>query len=224
MSAIGTVAAGTSIFPAFLLNSVLTLPSPPPWRAVRTRFGRESVVSLGLERYDFETRCARYRSRWLVRGRWHERLSVFIPGYVFSRFDPADPHRWHEVMDLDGVVEILPGTVTEGEMDLLDALLVDFVSHGDEPVFRVSKRFLPIGGEVTIAEGPFATYRGLVEDCDGFEADVKIFGLLGRDLSVKVPTEWCHTTLKNEVDAISGRRSYPEGTRRRRGRARRANR
>jgi hypothetical protein len=199
-------------------------PEPlPPWRVVRARYGSELSVTRSLADLDLEAWCPRYRSRWVSRGRPHERLNVFLPTYVFSRFDPFDPYRWHQLMAIDGVAGFLDGIVSDLEITSL-RLLLDVIDADDEPVYEVHHRFLPVGSEVRFSSGPFVGRRTIVVATDGFTAWVKNFGLLGRDNDINVPADWCEV-ITNNVDAASGNGKgfYLERTRsKRRNRARRA--
>ena len=181
--------------PAFLLRPPRFDPPPPdPWRVVRARFGTELAVARALEtELDLEAFCPRYRSRFVVRGRFHERLTVFLPSYVFSRFDPLNPYRWHSVHAIGGVFGVLPGSVSEAEMTALRFLVaeLDDGSALGAPVCDLRRRFLPLGRTVRLVTGPFTGYDGEVTACDGLFAWIKIFGLLGRDTVIEVPADWC---------------------------------
>ena len=202
--------------PAFLFKSVvLSKPTVEPWRVVRVRFGTEPSVASALEAdLGLEVFCPRYRVRWVSRGRRLERQAVFLPTYVFARFDPADPVRWHEVHDLDGVLGLLPGIATDNELARLTELVTAY-DLDDAPIFDVRRRYLPIGSKVQIVSGPFAAYAGRVTACDGVTAWVKIFGLLGREVDVNVPADRC------QIESADPELANPDpGVTRKRGRGR----
>lgn len=217
---VATTSPGLAAFPAFLLRPVpipLPILEPDAWRVISSRPGFERRLVEALTAISLDAWSPRYRSRWVSRGRRYERLNVFLPTYVFVRFDPANPIWWHRVMSLDGVRRLLPGIVTDEELDAIRETVAD-LSTETEPVYDVKRRFLPLGSAVRFGRGPFTGYDGTVVSCDGISAWVKIFGLLGRENDINVPADWCEVL---EQSATSGHTETPRWRKRaRRGRFR----
>lgn len=165
---------------------------PPPWHAVRTRWRAEFDVAKRLEEnFDLEVYCPRYLATRVIRYRKVSELIPYLSGIVFARWDADDPCRWHDLMELTGVTGFIggtvPATVPEWQLDVVrrrigpDDLL-------EVPIDPAAWR-PDVGTHVRVIAGPFEIYTGQVESvraCDGM-TQVKIWGLLGRDVSVPVP-------------------------------------
>jgi len=96
----------------------------------------------------------------------------FFPGYVLAKLDLND-QVWHMVKDTPKVTGFLgagnkPSPVSEKEA----AALIKQIQEGvDRP--RPSIRF-DIGEEVKVADGPFASFNGFVEEVDEEKGRVKV--------------------------------------------------
>ena len=75
-----------------------------PWYAVRVRSRFEFVTSAVLAERGFETFLPSYRSRRAWSDRIKEVEIPLFPGYLFCRFDAADPYR---VLDSPGAVNVI---------------------------------------------------------------------------------------------------------------------
>ena len=75
-----------------------------PWYAVRVRSRFEFVTSAVLEEKGYETFLPSYRSRRAWSDRMKEVEIPLFPGYLFCRFDAADPYR---VLNSPGVVSVI---------------------------------------------------------------------------------------------------------------------
>lgn len=96
----------------------------------------------------------------------------FFPGYVLAKIDMSDDV-WHMIKETPKVTGFLgagnkPVAITEAEAERLIKQMQDGV---DKP--RPSVTF-EIGEEVKVAEGPFASFNGTVEEVDEEKGRVKV--------------------------------------------------
>lgn len=109
----------------------------------------------------------------------------FFPGYVLAKLDMSD-QVWHMVKDTPKVTGFLGGgnkpvPITQKEAD---ALIKQIQEGVDSP--RPSIIF-DIGEEVKVADGPFASFNGIVEEVDEEKAKLKVsVSIFGRATPVEL--------------------------------------
>lgn len=109
----------------------------------------------------------------------------FFPGYVLMKADMSD-QVWHLVKDTPRVTGFLgagnkPSPITEKEAE---ALMKQIQEGVDRP--RPSVTF-DIGEEVKVADGPFASFNGVVEEIDEEKAKLKVsVSIFGRATPVEL--------------------------------------
>ncbi|MCI5061012.1 MAG: transcription termination/antitermination protein NusG [Alphaproteobacteria bacterium] len=109
----------------------------------------------------------------------------FFPGYVLAKLDLSD-EVWHMVKDTPKVTGFLgannkPAPVSQKEAE---ALMQQIQEGVDSP--RPSITF-DIGEEVKVADGPFASFNGLVEEIDEEKAKLKVsVSIFGRATPVEL--------------------------------------
>lgn len=96
----------------------------------------------------------------------------FFPGYVLAKIDMSDDV-WHMIKDTPKVTGFLgashkPVPITEKEAERLIKQMQEGVENP-----RPSVTF-EIGEEVKVAEGPFASFNGTVEEVDEEKGRVKV--------------------------------------------------
>ena len=96
----------------------------------------------------------------------------FFPGYVLAKIDMSDDI-WHMIKETPKVTGFLgaankPHPITEAEAERL----IKQMTEGTERP-RPSVTF-EIGEEVKVAEGPFASFNGTVEEVDEEKCRVKV--------------------------------------------------
>lgn len=109
----------------------------------------------------------------------------FFPGYVLAKLDLSD-EVWHMVKNTPKVTGFLgasnkPSPITEKEA----AALIKQIQEGvDSP--RPSITF-DIGEEVKVADGPFASFNGMVEEVDEEKGKLKVsVSIFGRATPVEL--------------------------------------
>lgn len=109
----------------------------------------------------------------------------FFPGYVLAKLDMTD-EVWHMVKDTPKVTGFLgaggkPSPVSEKEAE---ALMKQIQEGVDSP--RPSVTF-DVGEEVKVADGPFASFNGLVEEIDEEKGKLKVsVSIFGRATPVEL--------------------------------------
>lgn len=109
----------------------------------------------------------------------------FFPGYVLAKLDMSD-EVWHMIKDTPKVTGFLgagnrPSPISEKEA----AALMQQIQEGIESP-RPSVIF-DIGEEVKVADGPFASFNGIVEEIDEDKAKLKVsVSIFGRATPVEL--------------------------------------
>lgn len=109
----------------------------------------------------------------------------FFPGYVLAKLDMSD-EIWHLVKDTPKVTGFLgasnkPSPISEKEAA---NLIKQLQEGGDRP--RPSIIF-DIGEEVKVADGPFASFNGVVEEVDEDKGRLKVsVSIFGRATPVEL--------------------------------------
>ena len=109
----------------------------------------------------------------------------FFPGYVLAKLDMND-EVWHLVKDTPKVTGFLgagnkPSPISEKEANQL-------LQQIQEGVERPRRSILfDVGEEVKVAEGPFASFNGVVEDIDEEKGKIKVsVSIFGRATPVEL--------------------------------------
>lgn len=109
----------------------------------------------------------------------------FFPGYVLAKLDLSD-EVWHMVKDTPKVTGFLgasnkPSPISQREAE---ALMNQIQEGIDSP--RPSVTF-DIGEEVKVADGPFASFNGVVEEVDEEKGKLKVsVSIFGRATPVEL--------------------------------------
>ncbi len=96
----------------------------------------------------------------------------FFPGYVLAKIDMSDDI-WHLIKDTPKVTGFLgaanrPHPITEAEAERLIKQMQEGVQNPRRTVT------FEVGEEVKVAEGPFASFNGVVEEVDEDKGRVKV--------------------------------------------------
>ncbi len=109
----------------------------------------------------------------------------FFPGYVLAKMEMTD-ETWHLVKDTPKVTGFLgtktrPSPITEAEADRILKQSQEGVDHPRPSVI------FEIGEQVRVADGPFTSFNGTVEDVDEEKGRVKVsVSIFGRSTPVEL--------------------------------------
>jgi transcription antitermination factor NusG len=160
-------------------------PNVHPWYAVRVRSRFEFVTSAVLEERGYETFLPSYRSRRAWSDRMKEVEIPLFPGYLFCRFDAADPYR---VLNSPGVVNVIsvgPRPLPVDEQEVASIQKVCRSGRDAQPW-----PFLQVGRRVRVECGPLAGTEGIVLEVKSICRIVVSLTLLQRSVSAEIEREW----------------------------------
>ncbi|MDX9689300.1 MAG: transcription termination/antitermination protein NusG [Proteobacteria bacterium] len=146
---------------------------------------RETALKNGLEDYFSEILVPTEEVVEIRRGKKVNAERKFIPGYVLIKMDLTD-ESWHLVKNTAKVTGFLgangkPSPISEKEAQrILNQVQEGFEHPKPSVTFEV-------GEQVRVAEGPFASFNGIVEDVDEGKSRLKVaVSIFGRATPVEL--------------------------------------
>ena len=164
------------------------------WYVVNTHSGFEKKVAQAITEQSQRKGLDEYFSQVLVpmeevievrRGKKVNSERKFFPGYILINMDMTD-ESWHLVKDTPKVTGFLgssgkPSPISKEEAQ---AILSQVQEGVDKPKRSV---IFEIGETVRVADGPFASFNGVVEDIDEEKERLKIaVSIFGRSTLVEL--------------------------------------
>lgn len=164
------------------------------WYVVNTHSGFEKKVAQAITEQSQRKGLAEYFSQVLVpmeevievrRGKKVNAERKFFPGYILINMDMTD-ESWHLVKDTPKVTGFLgssgkPSPISKEEAQ---AILSQVQEGVDKPKRSV---IFEVGETVRVADGPFASFNGVVEDIDEEKERLKIaVSIFGRSTLVEL--------------------------------------
>lgn len=121
------------------------------------------------------------------RGKKAEAKRKFFPGYVLVKMDLTDD-AWHLVKNTSKVTGFLGGNKGVKPVPISDAEASRILKQVQEGVERPRPSVtFEIGEQVKVADGPFASFNGLVEEVDEEKARLKVsVSIFGRPTPVEL--------------------------------------
>lgn len=146
---------------------------------------QETALKNGLEEHFAEILVPTEEVVEMRRGKKVTAERKFMPGYVLIKMDLTD-ESWHLVKNTAKVTGFLgaggkPSPISEKEAKrILNQVQEGFERPKPSITFE-------IGEEVRVAEGPFASFNGVVEDVDEGKARLKVsVSIFGRSTPVEL--------------------------------------
>jgi transcriptional antiterminator NusG len=146
---------------------------------------RETALKKGLEEYFSEILVPTEEVVEVRRGAKVNAERKFFPGYVLIKMDLTD-ESWHLVKNTPKVTGFLggggrPSPISDSEAQRILNQVIEGVEHPKPSVT------FEVGEQVRVADGPFATFIGTVEEVDEGKARLKVaVSIFGRATPVEL--------------------------------------
>ena len=166
-----------------------------PWHAIRTRYSTQLAIVAKTAELTQEVYCPTYTKTTINRGQRREITTPYFPMYFFARWDAHDAALWHTLKGLPGLTGFVggqtPDPILDHEMVALKSFIDELKTHPQ--TCQQPHKFFPPGTTILIMHGVFSGRVGIVESVSpkSFSITVKLEGLLGRNLAIPMPSQWC---------------------------------
>ncbi|MBL26507.1 MAG: transcriptional activator RfaH [Rhodospirillaceae bacterium] len=156
------------------------------WYVVHTLPQSEGRAVTNLKRQGFETWLPEYRRRRRHAGRSEIVARPVFPRYLFVHLDLA-AEQWRRILSTYGVRSLVGNS--DGPTPIDDAVVKGLRGGCDADGYVIlSAESFQSGDPVRIVAGPLADLEGIFQARDDDERVVVLLGLLGRSISVTVPS------------------------------------
>jgi len=156
------------------------------WFILQFKSNSHHLAVKNLNRQGFETFLPLHETTSRRLSRFINTSKPLFPGYMFVRFDKAEPE-WHKINNTYGVSRLITfnSNLNSISNSFIDSLMKRYDLSGKLlPIQKLKK-----GDQVTVLTGPFANFIATVEK---YEADQRIWilmDLMGRKTKITTPSD-----------------------------------
>ena len=156
------------------------------WFILQFKSNSHHQAVKNLTRQGFETFLPLHDTTSRKLSRFINASKPLFPGYMFVRFDKAEPE-WHKINNTYGVSRLITfnSNLNSISNSFIDSLMKRYDLSGKLlPIQKLKK-----GDQVTVLTGPFANFIATVEK---YEADQRIWilmDLMGRKTKITTPSD-----------------------------------
>lgn len=165
-----------------------------PWHAIRTRYNKEFEVDDALVALNIPSYCPRYWLTFTSRNRSRTILIPYLSCWVFARWPADDPHVWHQIHNLRGVLAFIgadnPSPIPDSEFAALRLKIGE-----DNRLVEAEPALTPLipGQVIRFIDGPYKSCLGVITYLYKNQrvARVEISALRGRKIPLTCSASWC---------------------------------
>lgn len=156
------------------------------WFILQFKSNSHQLAAKNLNRQGFETFLPLHETTSRRLSRFINTSRPLFPGYMFIRFDKAEPE-WHKINSTYGVSRLITFNSVLKSMptSFVDSLMKRYDLSGKLlPMQKLKK-----GDQVTVLTGPFANFIATVEK---YESDQRIWilmDLMSRKTKIQTPSD-----------------------------------
>jgi transcriptional antiterminator RfaH len=157
------------------------------WYLIHTKPSSETIAQTNLIRQGYEVFLPRLRRSFYRGGRLLDQVIALFPRYLFLRLSEGD-QSLGPVRSSVGVTCVVRFGLSYAVV--ADQLILDLQAHADPNtgLYCIAhRRSLEFGAKVCITRGSLKGLEGVFEREVGADRVVILLGLLGRDVSVRLP-------------------------------------
>jgi transcriptional antiterminator RfaH len=157
------------------------------WYLIHTKPSNETVAQANLSRQGYEVYLPMVLHSFQRDGRTPDRVIALFPRYIFLRLSEGE-QTLSPVRSSVGVTCVVRFGSSYAVVP--DQLIRDLQAHADPEsgLHRIARRrSLESGAKVSITQGSFKGLEGVFEREAGADRVVVLLGLLGQDVSVRLP-------------------------------------
>nr|WP_302477785.1 transcription termination/antitermination NusG family protein [Ruegeria arenilitoris] len=163
---------------------------PDSWFAAQLRPNMKLIAERNLARQGFETFNPERLETRRNRGRLRTEARQLFPGYVFVRFNPAEPG-WEAINSTRGVTRLVTGPAAAPQA-LPRAFLAELFRRCDGTGLLHPDPSLKQGDAVRISHGPFSGILSRIAEMDTQERIHLLIQIMGREVRTAVPRSAVH--------------------------------
>jgi transcription antitermination factor NusG len=140
------------------------------WYVATTQPFSEMIAEASLSRIGIQSFNPKCRAVKIIRGRRIITERPYIAGYIFCRFDRDEDYAWRKIHSQRGIRTLISASAEEPtpirDVAALDALIErckggDVIDESEADL--AFNKFIPVGSEVRITEGPMQGHVGVVK-------------------------------------------------------------